>query len=236
MTANDAGTPIPERPRDGAARSVGRPERAAEFMPRTRPVVPPIHHSVTYFLDDRAYKDVQDGGLVEHWYSRFRNPTVDAAAREIADLEGGAAGLMTLRMGRQTETAHALANALGRRPDVLAVRHPASPGYPRADVAARVMRPNCGGGAMVSITVEGGDQRAHDVLRNLRIGCEATSLGGVETLVSTPFNSSHFSLTPEERRAARIDDGMIRISCGLEPADALIADFARALDITAGEP
>ncbi len=81
MTAKDAGTPMPERPRDGAARSVGRPERAAEFMPRTRPVVPPIHHSVTYFLDDRAYKDVQDGGLREHWYSRFRNPTVDAAAR-----------------------------------------------------------------------------------------------------------------------------------------------------------
>jgi cystathionine beta-lyase/cystathionine gamma-synthase len=412
MTANDAGTPMPGQPRDGVARSVGRPERAVEFMPRTRPVVPPIHHSVTYFLDDRAYKDVQDGGLVEHWYSRFRNPTVDAAAREIADLEGGAAGLMTssgmgaiattlltlaragdrlvaarqvygdthdlltrdlpawgidvqwvdavdldswrreieggptrvvyaetlsnpqleltdvpglaelardagarlvidntfatpyvvqplhlgadvvvhsatkflnghsdaiagavvadseividvqrrvitlgtnlgpyeaylvwrglqtfeVRMGRQTETAHALANALGRRPDVLAVRHPGWPGYPRADVAARVMRPNCGGGAMVSITVEGGNQRAHDVLRNLRIGCEATSLGGVETLVSTPFNSSHFSLTPEERRAARIDDGMIRISCGLEPADALIADFARALDITAGEP
>ena len=85
---------------------------------------------------------------------------------------------------------------------------------------------------MVTITVDGGDERAHDVVRNLQVGCEATSLGGVETLVSTPFNSSHFSLTPEERRAARIDDGMIRISCGLEPADVLIADFARALDQT----
>ena len=97
------------------------------------------------------------------------------------------------------------------------------------------MRPNCGGGCMVTITVAGGAERAHDVVRNLRIGCEATSLGGVETLVSTPVNSSHFSLTPEERRAARIDDGMIRISCGLEPAEALIADFARALDLTTGE-
>ncbi len=60
--------------------------------------------------------------------------------------------------------------------------------------------------------------------------CEATSLGGVETLVSTPFNSSHFSLTPEERVAARIDDGMIRVSCGIEPTDVLIDDFVRALD------
>ena len=56
--------------------------------------------------------------------------------------------------------------------------------------------------------------------------------GGVETLVSTPFNSSHFSLTPEERRAARIDDGMIRLSVGLEDADELIADLAGALEGT----
>jgi cystathionine beta-lyase/cystathionine gamma-synthase len=41
------------------------------------------------------------------------------------------------------------------------------------------------------------------------VASEATSLDGVETLVSTPFNSSHFSLTPEQQRAARIDDGMI---------------------------
>jgi cystathionine beta-lyase/cystathionine gamma-synthase len=80
--------------------------------------------------------------------------------------------------------------------------------------------------------VDAGDERAHDVVRALHIGCEATSLGGVETLVSTPFNSSHFSLTPDERRAARIEAGMIRISCGLEPAQALIADFVGALDRT----
>src|SRR5690349_24349658 len=87
--------PMPEPSSDRTRQSVGRPARATEFMPRTRPVVPPIHHSVTYFLDDRAYKDVQAGGLIEHWYGRFRNPTVDSAASEIADLEGAAAGFMT---------------------------------------------------------------------------------------------------------------------------------------------
>jgi len=87
-------------------------------------------------------------------------------------------------------------------------------------------------GGMVSFTVAGGDERALRVMRRLQVACEATSLGGVETLVSTPFNSSHFSLTPDERRAARIDDGMIRVSCGVEPADVLIADFLRALDET----
>jgi cystathionine beta-lyase/cystathionine gamma-synthase len=86
---------------------------------------------------------------------------------------------------------------------------------------------------MVSFTVAGGDQRALQVMRKLEIGCEATSLGGVETLVSTPFNSSHFSLTPAERRAARIDDGMIRVSCGVEPSDLLVNDFVQALDASA---
>jgi cystathionine beta-lyase/cystathionine gamma-synthase len=55
----------------------------------------------------------------------------------------------------------------------------------------------------------------------------------VETLVSTPFNSSHFSLSPEELAAARIDAGMLRFSCGLEDAAALIADVENALDRTA---
>jgi hypothetical protein len=57
--------PMPEPSSDRTRQSVGRPARATEFMPRTRPVVPPIHHSVTYFLDDRTYKDVQAGGLID---------------------------------------------------------------------------------------------------------------------------------------------------------------------------
>ncbi len=75
--------------------TAGRPGQSERFMPRTRPVVPPIHQSVTYFLDDLAYKDIQDGGLDEIWYGRFRNPTVDVAADEVARLEGAEAAFMT---------------------------------------------------------------------------------------------------------------------------------------------
>ena len=73
----------------------GRPAQSTRYMPRTRPVVPPIHQSVTYFLDDEAYKDVQAGGLDEIWYGRFRNPTVDVAAEEVARLEDAEAAFMT---------------------------------------------------------------------------------------------------------------------------------------------
>ena len=86
---------------------------------------------------------------------------------------------------------------------------------------------------MVAFTVRGGNERALAVMRGLVIASEATSLGGVETLVSTPFNSSHFSLSAEELAANRIEPGMLRLSCGLEDAETLISDVERALAATA---
>src|SRR3954465_12208129 len=73
----------------------GRPAKSARFTPRTRPVVPPIHQSVTYFLDDESYKDVQAGGLDEIRYGRFRNPTVGGAAEEVGGLEDAESAFMT---------------------------------------------------------------------------------------------------------------------------------------------
>src|SRR3954449_7060038 len=141
-----------------------------------------------------------------------------------------------LRLTRANRTARTLAGALSAEQDVVAVRHPSLPGYPRADVAGRVLRRDDDGrlrtGAMVAFTVVGGDDRALRLMRSLEVAREATSLGGVETLVSTPFNSSHFSLTAEERQAARIDDGMIRLSVGLEDPAELIADLTSALEGT----
>ena len=82
---------------------------------------------------------------------------------------------------------------------------------------------------MVTFVIRGGDERAGRLMRRLEVALEATSLGGVETLVSAPFNSSHFSLSPAERAAAGIDPGMIRLSVGLEDPDALVEDLRTAL-------
>jgi cystathionine beta-lyase/cystathionine gamma-synthase len=131
-----------------------------------------------------------------------------------------------VRMARQCASAAAVAAALRAHPDVVAVHYPGSSELDRRMLPAGV------GGAMVAFTVAGGDGRATAVLRRLQVASEATSLDGVETLVSTPFNSSHFSLTPEQQRAARIDDGMIRLSVGLEDPDGLIADLVAGLDAT----
>ena len=64
------------------------------------------------------------------------------------------------------------------------------------------------------------------VLRRLEVAIEATSLGGVESLASVPFNSSHFNMTPPERLDAGILPGMLRLSIGLEGEQALFDDCA----------
>jgi cystathionine beta-lyase/cystathionine gamma-synthase len=220
----------------------GRGEKSAGYVARTRPVVPPIYQSATFFLDDLAYKDIQEGGgLREHWYSRFANPTVDATAAEIQRrmvtfggcLDPHAAflvwrGLQTfdVRLERSSATARKLAARLSDHPEIVSVRYPGLAGNPGG-----VMKPGRAG-AMVACTVRGGNERALAVMRRLRIASEATSLGGVETLVSAPFNSSHFSLGEDELVAARIDAGMLRFSCGLEDAEVLVSDVERALDET----
>jgi cystathionine beta-lyase/cystathionine gamma-synthase len=145
-------------------------------------------------------------------------------------------GLRTfdVRLARQQETALRIAEFLAARPEVTRVIYPGLDSYPHREVAASLLTPGRGGG-MVSFVVRGGDRAAGTVMRNFEVPIEATSLGGVETLASTPHNSSHFSLTVEEREAAGIPAGMIRLSVGLEPAEVLIADLGRALERTFAE-
>jgi cystathionine beta-lyase/cystathionine gamma-synthase len=394
---------------------MGRPlaagERAGEvFVPRTTPLVPPIHQSTIYLLDEATYGDIQSNeGLGEVWYSRFGNPTVAAAASEIAELEQAPAAVMTssgmaaiattmvalcrtgdrivsareiygdtrdlfvrdlpnlgiqvdfvdaadidgwrralgqgpariayaeslsnpqlslldvpavaeaahqagalflvdntfatpymlrpltlgadavlhsvskflnghsdvvagcvasrpeiirevqrriitfgacldphaaflvyrglktfeVRLERETRTATLVARFLEERDDVVRVLYPALGSYPGRAVADRLLTPSRAG-AMVTFVVAGGEERARDFLGRLTVPAEATSLGGVETLVSMPVTSSHFSLTAEELDRAGIEPGMVRLSVGLEDADQLIDDFRSALDSSLG--
>lgn len=138
-----------------------------------------------------------------------------------------------VRMERQCASAATLADAVAGHHAVERVYYPGRPDYPFAETARRLL-PAGRGGAMLALTVGGGDAAALDVMRHLGVANEATSLGGVETLISAPFNSSHPSLTEEERSASGIDDGLLRVSVGLEPVEILIEDFLAALDKYAG--
>jgi cystathionine beta-lyase/cystathionine gamma-synthase len=134
-----------------------------------------------------------------------------------------------LRLARQAEGAARVARWLeGAHDDVAEVRYPGLASHPDAAVAGRTWRPGRRG-AMVAFVVRGGNHRAARFLRALDLVREATSLGGVETLISAPHNSSQFSYGPEELDLAGIRPGMVRLSVGLEPVDDLLADLDRAL-------
>ncbi len=384
-----------------------RPGR--DHTSRTFPVVPPIYQTTTFELDDTSYADIQGtGGLRETWYSRFNNPTVDAAAAEVARLHGAGRSLMTasgmaaiattlltllrsgdtlvaskqvygdtddllrrdlpalgievvrvdafdvpaweravaehrptvlygetlsnpqlrlldipsvsavareagarfvvdntfatpfctrptalgadvvvesatkflaghsdvvagavttddlalavevqkrlitfggcldphaaflvwrgmrtfgVRLAEACRAAEVIATKLADEPGVEHVRYPGRLDHPDAGVVVAAVMPHAKG-AMISLVLEGGDDRALQVLRRLTVAVEATSLGGVESLASVPFNSSHFNMTPGERLDAGIPPGLLRLSVGLEGADVLVDDFRGAIAAT----
>lgn len=137
-------------------------------------------------------------------------------------------GLKTLavRMARHDETGLRVATWLEQQPKVRRAHYPGLASHPDHALAKRVLG---GFGGMVGLELAGGGRSAERFLRALRLITHAPSLGGVESLVSEPRYASHASLTPDERAAAGIPDGFLRLSLGLEDADDLIADLARGL-------
>jgi len=144
------------------------------------------------------------------------------------DALNGLRGIRTLpvRLARQSDTALRLAEFLHGHPAVAAVNYPGLPDHPQHDLARRQMRHF---GGMLSVDLAGGLAAGRRLVEGVRVAQMASSLGGPETLVSSPANSTHVGLSPEERAAAGISDGLVRISVGLEHPDDLVADLAQAL-------
>jgi cystathionine beta-lyase/cystathionine gamma-synthase len=137
-------------------------------------------------------------------------------------------GMKTLavRVARHNATGNAVAAWCAGQAAFSAVHHPSLPSHPDHETARRLLS---GYGGMLGVELKGGAAAADRFLRALTIAAHAPSLGGVETLVSEPRLTSHASLTSAQRAEAGISDGFLRFSLGLEDADDLIADFARAL-------
>lgn len=138
---------------------------------------------------------------------------------------------LDLRMRAHTENARDLAVWLDSHPLVEHVYHPGLSNYPY-DWAAELMPRGSGG--MVSFEVKGGDKAGLTMMSALNIIKAATSLGGVESLVSMPFNTSHSSLVEAQRREVGINPGLIRLSVGIEDVEDLKTDLDQALQKAGG--
>jgi cystathionine beta-lyase/cystathionine gamma-synthase len=134
---------------------------------------------------------------------------------------------LALRMERHCENARALAEWLARHPRVARVYYPGLAAHPNHDVAKRQMSDF---GGMMSIQLTGGAEAALRLLTRTRLFSLAESLGGVESLIGHPATMTHASIPAEIRAARGIDDGLVRLSVGIEDLEDLRGDLAGALD------
>jgi len=148
-------------------------------------------------------------------------------------LNAGSASLLVrgmktleLRVMRQCQNAQQLALFLSDHPRVEKVDYPGLPGSGYHQIAQKQMSAYTG---MLAFTVLGGLEAARRVTDRLKLVLYAPSLGGVESVASLPVRTSHLHYSPEDLEKAGVTQGMIRISCGIESADDLIADIKQAL-------
>ena len=137
-------------------------------------------------------------------------------------------GMRTLdvRMPRICENAATLAGRMEQHVAIERVYHTSLESHPDFEVAQRTMPKGSG---MVAFVVKGGDEAAMKFMRGLSIIYEATSLGGVESLIECPFNSSHMFVPEDVRVAAGVVPGFVRLSVGIEDVEDLWQDIDQAL-------
>ena len=137
-------------------------------------------------------------------------------------------GMRTLdvRMPRICENAAMLASRLEQHDAIERGYHTSLESHPDFEVAQRTLPKGSG---MVAFVVKGGDEAALKFMRGLNIIYEATSLGGVESLIECPFNSSHMFVPDDVRVAAGVVPGFVRLSIGIEDVEDLWHDIAQAL-------
>ncbi|HBQ15000.1 MAG TPA: cystathionine gamma-synthase [Myxococcales bacterium] len=193
-----------------------------------------VLHSTTKYLN--GHSDVVGGVLVT---------SDDAIAEQLRFLQNsiGAVqgpfdsylvlrGLKTLpvRMERHCKTAASLARFLEARPEVEKVIYPGLESHPSHALAKTQMKAP---GGMISIVVKGGLPAASALLATVKVFCCAESLGGVESLIEHPAIMTHGSVPADARAALGIDDGLVRLSVGLEAEEDLRADLDAALKAAA---
>jgi cystathionine gamma-lyase len=134
---------------------------------------------------------------------------------------------LALRMERHCASALKIAQFLDEHPRVEAAIYPGLPSHPQHALAKRQMR---GFGGIVTARIAGGLEATKRFLERTRLFTLAESLGGVESLIEHPAIMTHASVPPEVRATLGIDDGLVRLSVGIEDADDLIADLQSALE------
>ena len=133
-----------------------------------------------------------------------------------------------VRMPRHVENGQAVAEFLQKQPQVKHVSYSGLPGDPYYDIAKKYM-PD-GGCGVVSFELEGGRAAAETFMKNLKLAAIETHVADARTCCLNPATSTHRQMNEEQLAAAGIPAGLVRMSCGLEDKEDLIADLRQALE------
>lgn len=189
-----------------------------------------VIHSATKYLDGQGrcvggavVGDAELVGKEVFGFLRTAGPTMSPfnAWTFLKGLE-----TLSLRMNAHSSSALELARWLEAHPKIERVYYPGLESHPQHDLAKSQMK---GFGGIVSFDVAGGKDAGWKVVDATEIISITANLGDTKTTITHPATTTHGRLTPEERDAAGISDGLIRVSVGLESINDIRADLERGL-------
>jgi cystathionine beta-lyase/cystathionine gamma-synthase len=188
-----------------------------------------VLHSTTKYLN--GHSDMVGGVLV------VNDDEVHDRLRFLQNAAGGIPGpwdcwlalrgtkTLHLRMQAHNANGQRIAEWLEAHPRVPRVYYPGLPSHPQYELARRQMK-----GFTGMVTIEMGSiEAAKKVVDAVRIFALAESLGGVESLIGHPVSMTHASVPVARRQAMALSEGIVRLSCGVEDGDDLLADLEQAL-------
>jgi cystathionine beta-lyase/cystathionine gamma-synthase len=192
-----------------------------------------VLHSTTKFIE--GHNATVGGALITrdtnlHEQFLFTRNTIGAIQSPFAawlTLQG--VKTLPLRMARHCENALRVARFLESHPRVTRLAYPGLESFPQFELAQRQQKT---GGALIAFEVEGGVEAGVRLMNSVHLCALAENLGAAETIITHPVSMTHGSVPAEQRAAAGITDGLVRLSVGLENPDDIIGDLEQALDPT----
>ncbi|MCD8067170.1 MAG: O-acetylhomoserine aminocarboxypropyltransferase/cysteine synthase [Oscillospiraceae bacterium] len=181
------------------------------------------YHGITY-----AEKFGQGGAFITKCTAQLMRDLGSIQAPQHAFLLNLGLESLHLRMARHCANAQALAEFLHNHPKVVSVRYCGLPDDPYHELARKYM-PN-GSCGVVSFELDGGREAASRFMASLRLAAIETHVADARSCCLNPATSTHRQMTDEQLAAAGIPAGLVRLSCGIESAEDIIADVSQALD------
>ena len=182
-----------------------------------------MYHGITY-----AEKFGKEGAFITKCTSQLMRDLGCAQSPQSAFILNLGLESLHVRMPRHVENGQAVAEFLEKHDKVEFVNYPTLPSNKYYEIAKKYL-PN-GGCGVVSFELKGGREAAEKFMKNLKLAAIETHVADARTCCLNPATSTHRQMTDEQLITAGIPAGLIRISCGLEDKNDLIADISQALD------